>query len=231
MIATPFESFDYVLSKEYNTILLRRHEPLKHSYVRSIIFDDRNKLSSEKSIILLYKELLELHESCIGQHKNRNLETIKENVRVEISDCIFRLMILDVSLGGDDYDDINWVKSFVDGAEFTSPISSNGMTNIIASIRTLANSKPEQARQRLVEVMTYLGMITSAYELSLLDIIGEIQLPYRWSRHEKDLGKRMVDITTGRDKQTEPKEQWNWFKDNLPVIAQTAIVVIKEMMK
>lgn len=231
MIATPLESFDYVLSKEYNTILLRRYEPIKHSYVRSILFDDKNRLSSEKSMTLLHKELLELHEACLGQHKNRNLETIKENVRVEISDCIFRLMILDVSLGGEDYYDINWVKSFVDGAEFTSPISSNGVTNIVAGIRTLSNSKPEQARQKTAEVMTYLGMITSAFELSLPDIMGEIQLPYRWSRQEKDLGKRMVDISTASDKQTESKERWNWFKDNFPVIAQTAIVIIKEMMK
>lgn len=212
MASRVFDTFDYVLSKEYDTMLLRRFQPYdpikdKISYVRSLILDDEGHLNPAKPLKTLHKEFLELLDASQGRHHNTGKATVKMNVCHEICDCLFRLMVADVSLGGEDYYDIPWSVTFFAGMSGddtvhernSAPHPESPMTqerppeyDLHGNLRRLGADK---ARTQIIPLLLrYLGVWASSQHLDLHQIVAEIQRRERWSRRSQDLEKRLDSI-------------------------------------
>lgn len=224
-------SFDYVLAKEYDTILLRRFHPAQNSYVCSLLFDDRRKPTSHKAVHALYKELLELHEACIGAHTNDDCTTVEENVRVEICDSLFLLMVLDVALGGEDYYELPWAEEIVRGMGFVNVPDRHAIHDTVSDLGSLQSQNRSQVYPKIQRILTYFGMLATANRLTLGDLIVEIQRPHRWSKRKEAIVKRLADINDVSTGRSLPKEKWSWLKENQDRIAKVAIAVLEKVLE
>jgi hypothetical protein len=183
-----YDTLDYVLSKEYETILRRRDMPLsKKSRVQAQMFNEDGVLDPMVSLAKLTGELGELWSAAAGTHLNetrgKKITSRIFNVRRELGDYIFGLMVLDVALGGDGYEGRRWAAPFEEGRRSNQSTAETNIQDIISGLPGLiTRGKHVAARAELPKLVELGGSIASRYHVGLTAMVAEIETPQRWRR-------------------------------------------------
>ncbi|MBI3953902.1 MAG: MazG-like family protein [Chloroflexi bacterium] len=226
-------ALDYTFCKEYDTMLLRKQVSIEQSYVRDQLYDE-GRLSPYRPLTKLVAEMEELLQAARGKHKNKGHRALTENVAHELADCIFRLMLLDISLGGTNYYEQPWPGALVEGMSNIDKNLDKRLSDIIwaweKTISARQRSKYAEARLGVPVVLNYFGRVAVANGVALTKLVSEVHEPHRWSRRTEDMRKRLDDMATTvvqRDKRSALNPDW---KSLIRASAEILLPVLKRYL-
>lgn len=184
------EELGYTLDKEFHSVLDRRNKPSPTSRTCKLLFGDTVQLENptfRPSVFIksLYKEVKELGAAINSEHTNlEHGKNLSENVRHEIADCIWKLMVTAVGLGSEDVNAIRWESKLLE----STYVDSSPMCNVLELGQDVLRlsllawcSEPQKAESVIEKSLEKLGKIPAHFKITPEDLRKEIEEQHRHS--------------------------------------------------